>query len=273
MKFGLCFVNYNNCQHSINLLDSIINADSFVGKVIIVDNNSSKIDYQKIKLYSSKFDFVKIIRLNRNIGYFRALNIGLTYLSKKSNYDFYIVGNNDLIFPNDIFLKLHNKSNFLKDKFIISPDIITDDGYHQNPHVINSITKKREFVYDLYYSNFYLSRLIYFTASLFSKYTMRGDELKFNNEMYIYQGYGACYIITDKFIRTYHLLPQDTFLMYEEFFLAKLLNDDGEKIYYYPHITVIHNAHATTKSLPSKSKWLLAKESHKLYRKYIHIWH
>ena len=273
MKFGLCFVNYNNCKHSINLIDSILKSDTFDGKVIIVDNNSYLNDFQKIKLYSSQLDFVKIIKLNRNIGYFRALNIGLTFLSKEYNYDFYIVGNNDLIFPKDFFSKIKNKGNFLKDKYVVSPDIITDDGCHQNPHVINKITKKREFVYNLYYSNYYLSRLIFILATFFSKYTSRGDELSFDKEMYIYQGYGACYIITQKFIKIYHLLPQDTFLMYEEFFLAKLLNDDGRKIYYDPSISVIHNAHATTKCLPTKSKWLLGKESHKLYRKYIHIWH
>lgn len=273
MKFGLCVVNYNNFKHCISMIDSILNAESFSGKVIIVDNNSSANDYQQLKSYSKELDFLKIIKLNRNIGYFRALNVGLIFLSKEYNYDFYIIGNNDLIFPKDFFLKIQKKGNFFKDKFVISPDIITDDGCHQNPHVINKITKKREFVYDLYYSNFYLSRLIFYAASLFSKYTMRGDELSFRKEMYIYQGYGACYIITEKFMSTYHLLPQDTFLMYEEFFLAKLLNDDGNKIYYYPDISVIHNAHATTKCLPSKSKWLLAKESHKLYRKYIHTWY
>ena len=35
---------------------------------------------------------------------------------------------------------------------VVSPDILTLDGEHQNPHVIHTISRKRELVYDLYYA-------------------------------------------------------------------------------------------------------------------------
>jgi GT2 family glycosyltransferase len=62
-----------------------------------------------------------------------------------------------------------------------------------------------------------------------------------------------------------------TFLMYEEFFLSKQLADKGYKIFYEPSIKVIHLTHATTNNLPSKTKWLIARDSHKIYRKYVKI--
>ena len=39
----------------------------------------------------------------------------------------------------------------IREHAVLAPDITTLDGSHQNPHVINEISKTRELVYDIYY--------------------------------------------------------------------------------------------------------------------------
>ena len=82
----------------------------------------------------------------------------------------------------------------------------------------------------------------------------------------IYQGYGACYILTKKFFRSYDSLWSPGFLMGEEFYLAVQLEEIGEKMYYMHDLKVLHHDHASVSNLPSITLWGFAREAHSIYR-------
>lgn len=266
MKVGFVFTNFNNAYFTINAIKSLQeNIDNY--SIVVVDNFSDANDIEKLRSLDKEKN-VKIIFNNSNVGYFKGLNIGINYLRQyESQINCMVVGNNDILFNNDFYQKLiKNKNLFLKYP-VISPNIITKDGFHQNPHVIKKIGKLREIIYDLYHLNFFLAKIILFIASISKKITSRKDMLFYEIPGEIYQGYGACYILTPLFFENFKELESPTFLMYEEYFLTLQLQKNGFKVYYEPSISIMHLMHASTNKLPSKLKWKFSRDSHKLHRK------
>lgn len=273
MKIGFVFTNYNNSHytreviHSISLNDNW--SDSFV---VIVDNKSASSDVQMLKRIKEDYPSIELILNDENSGYFKGLNIGIKYL-RDSYLDLkhIVIGNNDLFFPPDFVNKLYSNISVFDRFAVISPDLITLDGVHQNPHVIEKISKVRELIYDIYYTNYYFSVVIGYLAKVTRSFTDRKDEEQFEIAQTIYQGYGACYILGPLFFKNFDLLDAPTFLMGEELFLSKQLERNGLKIYYEPFFIVNHHDHATMGKLPTLKLWEISRDSHKVYRKYVKI--
>jgi hypothetical protein len=154
---------------------------------------------------------------------------------------------------------------------VISPDIITLDGVHQNPHVISKIGKFREFIYNLYYANYYLAIAIRRVAKLTRKFTDRQDETHHNVAQEIYQGYGACYVLGPLFFRYLEELWAPSFLMHEEYFLSKQLSDKGLSVYYEPAIRVQHCCHGAMATITGRKAWEAARAAQKIYRQHVRI--
>ena len=184
-----------------------------------------------------------------------------------------IIGNNDLEFPQNFTNEFLKSSHLFNHYPVVSPDIITYDGEHQNPHVLYNISKQRGLIYDLYYTNYNISKIILILSKISKKVTARNDAKKnFSVESEIYQGHGSCYILGPLFLLNFEELFAPTFLMSEEFFLAFQLKQKGYSIYYTPSIKVIHFGHASLKNVPSKYIWKISRESHKIYKKYLKLY-
>lgn len=273
MKVYFVVTNYNNSSFTVELYKSLCKAYNETEFSLIVSDNNSSIEHKKIleNLQSENNCFVLFNELN--VGYFEGLNIGIRYARKNlGNADYYVIGNNDLVFPADFGKQLSSCEDVLQKYPVVSPNIRMLDGTPQNPHVISAISKKREFVYDLYHSSYIMAGLIVRLAKLTHKFTDRKDEQQHAVAQEIYQGYGACYILTPQFFEHFNELWAPTFLMYEEFFLSKQLEQKGFKTYYEPRIRVTHHCHASTGTLPGKYRWQLCRDAHKEYRKYVKVW-
>ena len=268
---GFVFTNYNNSQFTIQALQSIF-ASPAVGRcfVVVVDNCSTNEEVKVLLEAKSLHANIRIVENRHNVGYFRGLNVGIEYLrSRFSNLSTIVVGNNDLVFPVD-FIGLLDRNKHLFEKYpVISPDIVTLDGVHQNPHVIMGTSRFREFVWDAYFSNYYLARAISRISAVTRRLTERKDYHTHKISQPIYQGYGACYILTKCFFGNFELLWAPTFLMGEEFFLAKQIESKGYRVFYEPDILVRHHDHAAVSKLPSRKLWEITKRYHKIYRKFI----
>jgi GT2 family glycosyltransferase len=271
MKSGFVFTNYNNSRYTKDVIYSLSKSNFFSDiYIVIVDNKSEDKDIENLIKISQDYPSVKIIFNQNNLGYFKGLNIGIKYLRDYySDINYITVGNNDLFFPSDYIESLKNKISLFNKFPIVSPDLITLDGVHQNPHVINKISKVRELIYDIYYFNFYLSLMIGYIAKITKKFTDRRDEEEFDIAQSIHQGYGACYILGPVFFKHFDLLWAPTFLMGEEFFLSIQLQKVGHKVYYEPSIKVNHHDHATMGKLPSRKLWEISRDSHKIKKEFL----
>jgi len=267
----ICFIvtNFNNSEFTFLLCDSVKNLNGLLIDLIVVDNSSNSNEIEELREIESKYDFCRVIYNKDNVGYFEGLNCGIRSIDPLT-YEYIVIGNNDLQFDNSFVNQIKSLPKSIASKYpIIAPDIVTLDNVHQNPHVIHKISQFREFMYDAYYSNYIVSRVIWRLARLFSFISSRTDDQQYLNGREIYQGYGACYILTPKFFENFSCLWAPTFLMGEEFFLWKQLNDKGLKLWYEPSVQVRHYDHASVSKLPSRKMWEISKESHKVYRKYL----
>ena len=268
MDIVFIFTNFNNTSYTDLAINSILKSDARHSRIIVVDNASDEGNVDYLRRLESNHHTLEVIYLEKNIGYFPGLNKGLDLLSDDERLNSYIViGNNDLEFEKDILSNLSLISEDIKRNPVLSPRITTMDGVEQNPHVIKKISRLRNFIYDLYHMNYYLARIIILLSNLTHRYSDRKDELEFEREQQIYQGYGACYILTPSFFKFFDALPVDSFLMYEEFFLANMLSREGFKYFYCPSIRVKHYCHAATNCIPGKLKWKYSRDAHKKYRK------
>jgi GT2 family glycosyltransferase len=270
MKIGFVCTNYNNSHYTLKAVETLLSSAHHTYEVVVVDNNSNGEETALLRSLAEVFGNVDVVFNDSNVGYFRGLNIGIKALrSKHPDIEWMIIGNNDLVFPADFSDQLASAAPGLRDYPVVSPDVVTIEGEHQNPHVISGISPVREMFYDLYYSNYYLGIVIQRLARLLSNLTERADEEQWRVPRPIYQGHGSCYLLGPLFFENFDELWAPTFLMSEEYFLSKQLSDAGFKVYYEPAIQVIHHWHGSLEKLPSRQRWDFACEAHREYRKYV----
>ena len=245
-------VNYNNAAITNQMIENIASiTDHSEIRVIVVDNNSN--DKSELK----NNDFTEILYLPKNIGYFPALNKGLES-QKIEQFDYVIICNNDLIFENNFF-SLLKKKKYIEKVFSVSPRILDMDGIDQNPVFEKCASSFKLFFYTLYYSNYYLGKLLYNTWHLIKP----KSKIESGKSHVIFQGYGAIYILTRNFFSKNKTLDSPLFLMEEEAFLGFQIDSSGGLQYYDNELIVHHKEHSSCKNVPSKQIYLYSKESFK----------
>lgn len=266
-NFYFIAVNYNNFQLTEKYAQSIekFNADNHIN-IIIVDNNSEEQDYKALKKSLKDIKNLKIIRNNKNIGYFAGLNTGITSVGNKKD-SIFIVGNNDIEFKNN-FLSELDKIKYDDNVCVIAPNIITLDGYNQNPHYINKLSRKKKLFFKIYFSNYYICKVLLYLISIFKKFSKKSNKYC-NSEMIIYQGVGACYILTANFFKFYSKLDDGVFLWGEEALLAHQLESINGKMLYSPNMVVYHKENLSVNRIKSKEAYKIGQESYSIYSKYI----
>ena len=272
MKLAYVCTNFNNSSFTLAAVDSLMRNAGHDIEVFVVDNASTPEEVALLHPLTERYPSVHVIEHPSNNGYFRGLNLGLQALRQlRPDIDWVIAGNNDLEFGADFCDSIERAAEELGQHSVISPDIVTLDGEHQNPHVIAGISPLRELAYDLYYANYHLGRLIYKLAKMFPRISDRPDEEEWRTARPIYQGHGSCYLLTPRFFAQFTELWAPTFLMAEEFFLSKQLQDVGEQVYYDPRVRLTHHWHGSLEKIPSRRRWEMAREAHREYRKYVGV--
>ncbi len=271
LNLGFVFTNFNNSQLTLNALKSI--EEGSIGgdySVVVVDNDSSEIEKKILADGVGRHPNIKLIFNSENVGYFNGLNIGINFLREnKSKFQFIIVGNNDLIFQRQFFTSLELQANELMQNLVVSPDIITLDNVHQNPHVRKPVSRFREIVWDIYYSNYQIAKIISYCASKLQRWVQRKDFLTHDVPGYIHQGYGACYLLTPVFFEKFQELWSPGFLDGEEFYLSIQLESVGSMVYYCPLLKIYHHDHASTGKLSGRKFWEYKKSYHAIYRHFV----
>jgi GT2 family glycosyltransferase len=261
-------VNHNCFSETKNYISNIISLKGCYKKhIIIVDNSTTEEDFDKINNYINENNFnlhVNVIRTN-NEGYFQGLNRGIDY-SKKNNLnpEFYIIGNNDIIFHEN-FIEILFKLDIKNNELIIAPDVITNDGSHENPHSSTRVKKIKKISFDIYFSNFYIARLI----NLFYRTDIRKYKPYNPYRQDVYMAIGAIYILTNNFFNYFDRLWEMVFLYGEEAVLAGQINSVNGKIIYEPLLKCYHNESSTTSKINNKEKYKMIQNSYKVYRKFL----
>lgn len=272
MRVGYVCTNFNNSTFTVDAVRTLLSNKRHDIRIAVVDNASGAESLGKLLLLENDYPCVRVIQCKENVGYFRGLNVGIRYLRNEfAGVDWMVVGNNDLEFPDNFIDVLETNAERFRAHAVVSPDVVTIEGEHQNPHVIAGISKLRELFYDLYYSNYYVAMLIQKLARTLPSVSERSDEEHWQTAQPIHQGHGSCYVLTPRFFEQFSELWAPTFLMGEEYFLSKQLSDVGQQVYYDPTLQVVHHWHGSLAKLPNKARWAMARDAHREYRKYVKV--
>ena len=275
-KIAFICVNFNNSKITIDYIESvynIINIDKVHFNISIVDNNSLTDELIILENYLKKTQFsnIELIKNNDNLGYFSGLNCGICKLDVQ-DYDFVIIGNNDLSFSVD-FIENLQKQYFTNDVMILAPNIIRKDGIHQNPHFVNKFSRLQNIYRSIYFSNYYISIVCQLSYNIIRYFKNTNDRKEHEKEIKIFMGYGACYVLTKNFFNNFSKLHSPVFLMGEEGVLTNQILSVSGSILYTPKLIVYHLDHSSIGKLYNKKLYNFSRDSYKVYiskLKYIH---
>ena len=269
-NIAIICVNYNNNHFTEELIDSVrnskCNVDNIQFTIVVVDNSEGMESVSFLAKESSVFCDVKVLKPKSNLGYFHGLNFGLSAIDL-SSYRFVIIANNDIKFKANFFESLVI-ATYPSDAMLICPDVITKDGFHQNPHRLNPYTRLNLLLLDLYFSNFYIARLLTKVNALkkaLFKYHSRPAPINF---IELYSGIGACYVLTPLFLASNNQLYFPGFLYGEEACLAYQVQQSDGRTYLDPKLVVYHEDSATLSKLPKRTTYNFGRDS---YWKFRHV--
>jgi GT2 family glycosyltransferase len=240
-----------SCVESIE--SSIIDGQYYI---VIVDNcspnNTGYILWEKY----SKFNNIKVVCLDRNLGYAKGNNVGYKIAREEYKANCIIISNNDVIFNTswniaDLSLVIKKKSD------VIAPDIIGIDGLHQNPIREHLIDKKIVIYVKLIIRYIYL---LYFGTKLklgivdkgfIEKIVSKKRNIPVDSEIERKNivPHGSCIVFMNKFIENEEeAFDPRTFMYQEEIILAYKLNKKKYVSLYYPNLKVTHLEGISTKN-------------------------
>jgi len=228
---SIIILNYNHIELTLKLLNSLKKLSYQNTEIIVVDNGSEE---NIFPIISSKYQEVKYVKSNKNLGYAGGNNLGI----KNSKGAYVLILNNDTHVEKDLVNQL--LLPLLDDDTvgIVSPKIKFSDalnliqyaGYNK----INSWTGRNRAIG---------SRQI--------------DTGKFDQLRETYYAHGAAMMFKRCLIDKVGLLPEKYFLYYEEIEYSQSVRNAGYKIIFQPKGVVHHKESRTIgKNNPIKTYYL-----------------
>lgn len=195
---SIVILNYNGYEDTVECINSLLDIESEIYQIILVDNNSP--DDSGILLNQKFKDIQRVtfIQSNDNKGYAAGNNIGIEYaISQGAKY--VCVLNNDTVVPQN-FLENLMEHVIENPNHIISPKILDYKDFH-NPN-------KREI------KHINVNKLNFKRGIATEKIAIDTERtfVKANNLIF----YGCCFIASSETFKKVGYLNEDYFLYFEE---------------------------------------------------------
>ena len=277
MTISYVVLHYMTTQDTVECIEAILHNiksnDLYETRIVVVDNGSPNNSYDELYDAYKNNENVKLIRSNENLGFAKGNNLGFQYSKYQLKADFIILCNNDTIISqkdfSDVIIRKYEDKKF----DILGPDIVTADGFPQNPgkDVDWTFHKLRRFR---------LKKFVQFLMSFFAcfdKYLKMNDEAflteKLSEDQLNVHLHGACLIFSPGYIQRFEGLYDKTFLYMEEDILRLRADYYGYLMMYTPELTIFHKEDRAMRAAMPKSilqKRLFYKNllySSKIYKK------
>ena len=218
IEVSIITINYNGLEDTCALIETIPFNENM--EVIVVDNASKN---QEANIIINRFPQVKVIKSERNLGFAGGNNLGIQ--AAQGRYLFLI--NNDTIFKEFNIQALIDRLESRPDIGIVCPKIRF--AWDNNPIQFAGYSK--------------LSRI-----------TVRNYAIGFNEEDHgqydtahpTPYAHGAAMFIKREAIKKAGLMPECSFLYYEEIDWSMMFTRAGYQIWYDPQCTIFHKESQTT---------------------------
>lgn len=260
-------VNFNNAAYSKQLLASVERQrgrdNTFTVKCVIVDNSTNDADAEECEAVTRPYPWVEYVHSTSNLGYFGGLNAGLG-ISQANTTSYVVVCNNDVAFSED-FCDTLSKRQYSNNVLAVCPDVITRDGLHQNPHIYRRISWLRRFQFDVYYSHYYMSRLLAGVLRVIRP--VKSSRWQPEQACETHMGVGACYVLTAGFMKRFDHLSYPHFLYGEEAYISDQIHAAGGILWYDPDLRVDHAESAALSKVPKRTTYEYERSGYPDFRK------
>lgn len=235
MDVGIVIVNYNTYENTFKCIDSILEVCKLEYKIFVIDNRSTNDSVKRINDRYRDNKKIDLITASENKGYSAGVNIGIKE-AIKNKCNAIIISNNDIIYKQNSIEAMYEELEKNKSTAVVGPKIIDiNDGIMPN-----------------------LKGTLSYEKYIFSKKPlMYIDFMGINKKLY-YKNYkydktievegmvgGACFMISNEFIKKIGYLDENIFLFFEEDTIAYKLKDTDLKVYLQPESEVIHFGSST----------------------------
>lgn len=279
VKVAFVILHYLAVEDTIECVESITNnvkSSAHEIDVVIVDNGSPDQSYETLNNRFSHIRNIYLLHNQENIGFAKGNNVGYKYAKYELQSDFIILLNNDTIISQNGFVDVLVNKYIEKKYYVLGPDIIAADGYHQNPGNKQSWSLKELTAYRakkrirLLLSYLHLdaiaSSVIEHTKEIYRSETLIGDV---ENTIL----HGACLIFSPLYVNRFEGLHDETFLYMEEDILKLYADFYGFLMLYSSDLKIFHKEDAATNMIPlntsekTRLKYRRLIESSKIYSK------
>jgi N-acetylglucosaminyl-diphospho-decaprenol L-rhamnosyltransferase len=247
MKFSVLIVNYASWPLTLRCIQSLYGTAYKDFEIIVVDNDS--VEPPELP------DRVRLIRNKENVGFARANNRGMA----ASTGEIVVLVNPDTVVERDFFDGLER---FFEDDprvGIAGPRILDSDGELQ-------LSARREIsaISGFLGRTSLLTRLFPKSSLVKSQFPAVTEGSRPTSVDWVS---GACMAISRDAIQQIGPLDERFFMYFEDADLCRRARAAGWLVYYLPHIEIVHQTGASSRSKP-KAVWLLHKSAFLYHRKH-----
>lgn len=227
-KVAVIILNYNSFTQT-NQCVCEIRKQKYVNIELIIVDNKSTADSEITDLQQlAQNSYAILLEADKNRGYNAGNNIGIRY-ALDHNINYILIANPDMLFPDTEYIyKLLNSIIKFPQIAVVGSDIITPEGFHQNPIAfklssvditigwITNILKKRNHKSDNW-----------------------NDRYNETRECSILNG--CCFLIKADFLKRINLFDERIFLFGEERILGAQVIQNNFRMLYNGKTHAIHN--------------------------------
>ncbi|MEA3449694.1 MAG: glycosyltransferase family 2 protein [Patescibacteria group bacterium] len=253
MDISIIILNYKSKVKTLICLESVLVSDleGIKTEIIVVDNNSNDGIEAVIQ---DRFDFVKFIQNDKNIGMGAGNNLGVKISSGK----FILILNADTRVENSTIKELYRLVKSWPAVGMLAPELVYPDKKHQD-----SCFRFPSFLMPLYRRTF-IGR---FFKSKVNAFLVQDQSERLPLEVDWVMG--SCLLIRREAIdKIGGGFDERYFMYFEDVDMARSLWQAGYKVIYYPKARVIHDHGRGSK----KQAWFIAPFTNRLAREHIKSW-
>jgi N-acetylglucosaminyl-diphospho-decaprenol L-rhamnosyltransferase len=247
VKFSVLIVNYDSWPLTLRCIESLDETGYEDFETVVVDNDSA----EPPELPAG----VLLIRNKENVGFARANNRGIA----ASTGDIVILINPDTVVEEHFFDNLEAFFEETPKVGIVGPRILDSEGELQ-------LSARRE----ISVLSGFLGRTSLLTR-LFPKSSLVKSQFPAVTEKShpspVDWVSGACMAIRRETLRGIGPLDERFFMYFEDADLCRRARTSGWLVYYLPHVEIVHQTGASSRSKP-KAVWLLHKSAFLYHRKH-----
>lgn len=231
MDVSIVIVNYNSTDYLLKCLESIFRLTKEISfEVIIIDNASNEFDK---KFLLSKYQGIRVIKNEQNIGFAKANNQGFNLANGK--YTLFL-NNDTILIENTIknvfdFAEKYNNDVFVGCQ-LLNADYSKQESVVEFPNVWNGFTE-----------NFFLYK-VFPKSKIFNKYYQNEKDYSYPIEVDVVKG--AFMFCSSYAIKKLNGFDERFFFYSEETDLCYRFKENGGKVFFLPKEKIIHYGGVST---------------------------